>query len=170
MTYTQLAVMSVVAVVIADLWVFGTKLLTRRIFWVSYAIVVFFQLLSNGVLTGFRIVRYDGEVIIGSTTPEDGPPPLLGDGRIAYAPVEDLMFGFALITLTLVLWVWWGRRGLQRTPYSGPPIPGFPGVRQPPGCSSSGAKGDESGTEPSAGDTSTSPGGQRHGQAPRNPD
>jgi hypothetical protein len=38
-----------------------------------------------------------------------------------HAPVEDLLFGFTLVLLTLVLWVWWGRRGVQRTPYAGPP-------------------------------------------------
>lgn len=134
MSYTQLAVLAVVLAVITDLWVFRTRLLTRKAFWASYGIIVFFQLLTNGVLTGFRIVRYDGEQIIGSTTPTDGPPPFIGDGRLVYAPVEDLMFGFALLMLTLVLWVWWGRRGVQRLPYSGPPVAWFPGaVRQPVG-------------------------------------
>lgn len=147
MTYTQLAVLGVVLAVIADVWVFRTRLLTRRIFWVSYAIVVFFQLLSNGVLTGARIVRYDGEVIIGSTTPQSGPPPFLGDGRIVFAPVEDLMFGFALITLTLVLWVWWGRRGVQRLPYSGPPVAGFPGAVRMDSDSSPVKNGDDTATE-----------------------
>lgn len=121
MSYTQLAVLGVLVVIVLDLAVFRTRLLRRRVFWVSYAIVVFFQLVTNGVLTGLRIVRYDGEQIIGSSTPVDGPPPFLGDGRIAFAPVEDLMFGFALVVLTQVLWVWLGRREVQRTPYAGPP-------------------------------------------------
>jgi hypothetical protein len=130
MTYTQLAVIGVLLAVIFDLWIARTRLLTRTAFWVSYAIIIFFQLLTNGVLTGFRIVRYDGDVIIGSTTPTDGPPPFIGDGRLVFAPIEDLMFGFALVMLTLSLWVWWGRRGVQRLPYSGPPIKGFPGARR----------------------------------------
>jgi lycopene cyclase domain-containing protein len=120
MTYTQLAVTGVVVVVLVDLVVLRTRLLTRKAFWTAYAIIVFFQLVTNGVLTGFGIVRYDGEAIIGSSTPLPGPPPFLGDGRIAFAPVEDLLFGFAMVVLTLVLWVWWGRRGVQRTPYAGP--------------------------------------------------
>jgi len=130
-TYTQLAVLGVVVVVLLDLVVVRTRLLTRRVFWTAYAIVVSFQLLSNGVLTGFGIVRYDGAAIVGSSTPADGPPPFLGDGRIAYAPFEDLLFGFALVVLTLVLWVWLGRRGVQRTPYAGPPRVPVPGA--PPG-------------------------------------
>lgn len=122
MTYTQLGLAGVVVVILLDLLVFRTCLLRRRAFWTAYAIIVFFQLVTNGVLTGFGIVRYDGDAIIGSDTPASGPPPFMGDGRIAYAPVEDLLFGFALVVLTLVLWVWWGRRGVQRTPWSGPPV------------------------------------------------
>lgn len=130
MTYTQLAVLGVVAVVVLDLAVLRTRLLRRRAFWTAYAIVVLFQLVTNAILTGFRIVRYDGDAIVGSSTPADAPPPFLGDGRIAYAPFEDLLFGFTLVVLTLVLWVWLGRRGVQRTPYSGPPRISWPGTRR----------------------------------------
>jgi hypothetical protein len=122
-TYTQLAILGVLLVIAWDLWILGTRLLTRRVFWMAYPIIVFFQLLTNGVLTGVRIVRYSGEAILGSSTPEDSPPPVFGDGRILFAPVEDLMFGFALVMLTLTLWVHWGRRGVQREPMSGPPLP-----------------------------------------------
>lgn len=123
MTYTQLAVVGVLVVIGWDLWVVRTRLLTRRVFWMAYPIVVFFQLITNGVLTGLRIVRYGGDQIVGSSTPQTGPPPLFGDGRIVFAPLEDLLFGFALIVLTLSLWVFWGRRGVQRDPLAGPPLP-----------------------------------------------
>lgn len=122
MTYTQLGVIAVLLVIALDLWVFRTRLITRPVFWVSYAIIVFFQLVTNGLFTGFGIVQYDGDAIIGSTSPESGAPPFLGDGRIAFAPVEDLLFGFAIVLSTLVLWVFWGRRGVDRTPGSGPPV------------------------------------------------
>lgn len=122
MTYTQLAVFSVLAVVAADLWLLRTRMVLRRVFWVSYAIVFFFQLITNGMFTGFGVVRYDGGAILGETSPESGPPPMFGEWRIAFAPVEDLLFGFALILLTIALWVFWGRRGVQPTPRSGPPI------------------------------------------------
>lgn len=117
MTYTQLALVGVVATVVLDLYVLRTRLLTRRVFWVSYAIVVFFQLLTNGVLTGFTIVRYADDAIVGSEQAT-----FLGDGRIAFAPVEDLLFGFALVVQTMAWWVWWGRRGVQYEPVSGPPV------------------------------------------------
>jgi hypothetical protein len=122
MTYTQLALVGVAAVVLLDLLVVRTRLLTRKAFWVPYAIIVFFQLVTNGVLTGFRIVTYNGDMIVGDSTPIDGPPPFLGEGRIAFAPMEDLLFGFALVLLSIMMWVVWGRRGVQRTPMAGPPL------------------------------------------------
>lgn len=122
MTYTQLAFSAVALVVVLDLFVVRTRLVMRPVFWMSYAIIMVFQLLTNGMFTGGGIVLYDGDAIIGSTSPSTGTPPLFGDGRIAFAPVEDLLFGFALVLLTLVGWVAWGRRGVQRQPRSGPPM------------------------------------------------
>lgn len=116
MTYTQLAIAGVGLTVLLDLVVLRTRLLLRRVFWVAYAIVVFFQLLTNGILTGFEIVQYSGDAIVGT-----GSPVFAGDGRIAYAPFEDLLFGFALVVQTLAWWVWWGRRGVQYRPLAGPP-------------------------------------------------
>ena len=116
MTYTQIALLAVLAAGAVDLLILRTRLLARRVFWVSYAIVIVFQLLTNGVLTGFEIVRYNPDVIVGSASPQ-----FIGDGRIAFAPVEDLLFGFALVLTSMAWWVFWGRRGLQREPISGPP-------------------------------------------------
>jgi lycopene cyclase domain-containing protein len=121
MTYTQIAVMAASLAVVLD-FVLRTRLVTRKVFWVSYAIIVFFQLLSNGVLTGSGTVHYDGAVILGESSPEGARPPFIGQGRIAYAPVEDLLFGFAMILWSQVLWIWLGRRGVQREPKSGPPM------------------------------------------------
>ena len=100
--YTAASVLGIAVAVAADLWVLRTRILRTKLFWVTYAIVVFFQLIVNGILTGLDIVRYDPRVILGI--------------RLAYAPPEDLGFGFALVTLTLVLWV----RG-QRHARSAPP-------------------------------------------------
>lgn len=121
MSYTGLVLLGLVVAVGYDMILLRTRLLTRRVFWVSYAIMITFQLLSNGVLTGLRVVRYDGDMIIGTGSLEPGTPPFLGDGRIAFAPVEDIGFGFALILITLSTWIWLGRRGVQRTPLAGPP-------------------------------------------------
>ena len=99
MTYTQAALVGVAATVALDLFVLRTRLLTRRAFWTSYAIIVFFQLVTNGILTGRDVVTYDATAITGV--------------RIVYAPVEDLLFGFALVVQTLAWWEWWGRRLLR---------------------------------------------------------
>ena len=96
MSYSALAVIAVVAVLVVDLAVLRTRMVTRRVFWVAYAIVLAFQLLVNGVLTGADVVVYDPAAIWGP--------------RLAYAPVEDLLFGFALVTLTLASWAAVNRR------------------------------------------------------------
>ncbi len=109
MSYTDLAVLGVALAVAVDLAVLRTRLLTRRPFWLAYAIIVFFQLLTNGWLTGREIVRYHPDAVIG-----DAEPQLLGDGRIVYAPLEDLLFGFALTLWTLGWWTWLGARQERR--------------------------------------------------------
>ena len=96
MSYSALAVTAVVGVLVVDLVVYRTRMVTRPAFWAAYAIVVVFQLLVNGILTGRRVVTYDPSVIWGP--------------RIASAPVEDLLFGFALVTLTLASWAAVNRR------------------------------------------------------------
>ncbi len=105
MTYTALAVVGVLVAVVVDRWVARTRLTSSMPFWCAYAIIFFFQLLTNGWLTGRRIVRYNPDDIIGNDRVV-----LLGQGRIIYAPVEDLVFGFALVLLSCVVWVWLGRR------------------------------------------------------------
>jgi lycopene cyclase domain-containing protein len=95
-SYSALAVVAVVAVLFVDLVVYRTRMVTRRVFWVAYAIIVTFQLLMNGVLTGRGVVIYDPHAIWGP--------------RVAYAPVEDLLFGFAMVTLTLATWAAVNRR------------------------------------------------------------
>jgi lycopene cyclase domain-containing protein len=95
-SYSELAVTAVVGVLLIDLAVLRTRMVTRPVFWVAYAIVLAFQLLLNGVLTGRGVVRYDPAAIWGP--------------RIAYAPVEDLAFGFALVVLTLASWAAVNRR------------------------------------------------------------
>jgi lycopene cyclase domain-containing protein len=100
MTYTSLVLVAIAFTVINDLYILKTRLLTRKVFWTSYAIIIFFQLLTNGWLTSNEIVTYSDDVILGV--------------RIAFAPVEDLGFGFALVTNVMALWVYWGRKGIRR--------------------------------------------------------
>ena len=56
MSYTALAVAGVLGALVLDLVVLRTGLVRRRAFWTAYAIVLLFQLLTNGWLTGRDIV------------------------------------------------------------------------------------------------------------------
>ena len=76
--------------------------------------MLFFQLVTNGVLTGRGIVFYDEDAVAGTGSAAGERPPLLGQGRIVYAPFEDLLFGFALVVQTLAWRVFWGRRGRRQ--------------------------------------------------------
>jgi len=99
-TYTELAILSVLLVILVDRYLLKTRLLEKKAFWTAYAIIVFFQLITNWWLTSRNILSYSEEAIIG--------------WRLASAPVEDLLFGFSMVTLTISLWIFWGRRGVQR--------------------------------------------------------
>ena len=61
MTYTAIAMVAVLAALALDRWVARTRLTTTVAWWTAYGIIVFFQLLTNGWLTGRGIVRYDPE-------------------------------------------------------------------------------------------------------------
>lgn len=96
MTYTQIALIAVFIAAFVDLEVLKTRLLKRKVFWTSYAIIVPFQLLTNWWLTSRKIVMYSEDAILGI--------------RIASAPMEDLFFGFALILSVMATWVYLGRK------------------------------------------------------------
>ena len=91
MSYTQLAIFAVLCAIIFDLYITEARLIRRRVFWTSYAIIIAFQFLTNWWLTSRNIVMYDPNVIIGI--------------RIASAPIEDLLFGFALVLGVLSNWI-----------------------------------------------------------------
>ncbi len=100
MDYTQLAIVAVLCALIFDLFISEIRLIRRRVFWSSYAIIIAFQLLTNWWLTSRNIVMYDPDVITGL--------------RIASAPVEDLLFGFALVLGVLSNWIRIGALKKQR--------------------------------------------------------
>ncbi len=93
MLYTVPALVSAVAVVALEVLWLRTGLLRRASFWIAYAICLFFQVLVDGWLTKLSapIVLYDEAHFSGWRFPFD-------------IPVEDYVYGFTLITLTLLLW------------------------------------------------------------------
>jgi lycopene cyclase domain-containing protein len=96
--YTWASIVAVVVVIAVELLWLRTGIFGKVTFWVSYAIILFFQVLVDGWLTKLSapIVIYNREENSGIRIPWD-------------IPVEDYLFGFALIVLTILLWERAGR-------------------------------------------------------------
>ena len=97
--YTLLAVASVLATLAVERWWLRTGLLRTAQYWISMAIVLFFMVLVDGWLTKLSapIVLYDEAQTTGLRFPWD-------------IPVEDFLFGFSMVTLTMLVWLRLGRR------------------------------------------------------------
>ncbi|MBW4718186.1 lycopene cyclase domain-containing protein [Saccharothrix obliqua] len=91
--YLVAAVASVVLVVGFEVAVLRSGVLRRPAYWLTMAIVLAFQVPVDGWLTkpGAPVVRYAEWAISGVRIPWD-------------IPVEDFLFGFSMVTLTLALW------------------------------------------------------------------
>ena len=91
--YTILAAISVLAVVLLEVFVWRTGLFREPAYWIAMAICYGFMILVNGWLTKLSapIVIYDGRFNLGVRFPWD-------------IPVEDFLFGFSMLTLTMLLW------------------------------------------------------------------
>jgi lycopene cyclase domain-containing protein len=91
--YTVPAVIAVVAVVAMEFAVLRTGLFRRPAYWLSMLIVLGFQVPVDGWLTKLScpIVIYDEHQMTGVRFPFD-------------IPIEDFLFGFALVTAVLLLW------------------------------------------------------------------
>ena len=90
--YTLPAGVAVLVVVVLELAVWRTGLFRRAAYWLSMLIVIGFQIPVDGFLTKLSapIVSYDQHQTSGIRFPLD-------------IPVEDFLFGFALVTAVLLL-------------------------------------------------------------------
>jgi lycopene cyclase domain-containing protein len=91
--YTVPAVLSALGVGALEVKVLRTGLFRRPAYWLSMLIVIGFQILTDGWLTKLSapIVVYDDRQTSGIRFPFD-------------IPIEDFLFGFALVTAVLLLW------------------------------------------------------------------
>jgi len=91
--YTVPAVLAVLAVCAWELFYLRTGLFRRLAYWLSMLIVLGFQIPVDGWLTKLSapVVEYSSRQVTGLRGPWD-------------IPVEDFMFGFALVTAALLLW------------------------------------------------------------------
>ncbi|WP_062997450.1 lycopene cyclase domain-containing protein [Nocardia mikamii] len=93
MGYTLPAVCALVVVCAAEYVWLRTGLFRRPAYWLTMIIVLVVQIPVDGWLTKLDapIVRYDADQILGLRFPWD-------------IPVEDFLFGFALVTSVLLAW------------------------------------------------------------------
>ncbi len=91
--YTAPAVAAVFVVCAMELAVLRTGLFRRAAYWLSMLIVLGFQVPVDGWLTkrSSPVVVYDDRQTTGLRFPFD-------------IPIEDFLFGFALVTAVLLLW------------------------------------------------------------------
>ena len=91
--YTLPAVLAVIAVCVLEMRVLRTRLFRRPAYWISMVIVLGFQIPVDGWLTKLSapIVLYNEQHTSGVWFPFD-------------IPIEDFLFGFALVTAVLLLW------------------------------------------------------------------
>ena len=99
MEYTWASVVGVIVVVLVELLWLKTGIFMKATYWIAYGIIVFFQVIVDGWLTKLSapIVQYNPDRLTGWRAPWD-------------VPVEDYLFGFALVTLPIILWERAGRR------------------------------------------------------------
>lgn len=101
--YTLATLISMVAVIAIELFWLRTGIFRTAQYWISMAIMFSFQVPVDGWLTKLSdpIVIYNPETMLGVRFPWD-------------IPIEDFGFGFAMLTLTLIVWKHLKRRSAER--------------------------------------------------------
>jgi lycopene cyclase domain-containing protein len=94
--YTLLAVISVLLTLLLCRKS-PARLLGRKEFYLFMLVILFFKLLVNGYLTASLIVVYN--------------PRFFLNVRVGSIPVEDFLFGFSMVTLTIMFWEHFKRSG-----------------------------------------------------------
>jgi lycopene cyclase domain-containing protein len=87
--YTILAIVSVGITILLDMKT-GMGILKKGQFYIYLVIIYGFKFLVNGYLTGKGIVMYNSRFFLGL--------------RIGPIPVEDFLFGFSMVTMSIIFW------------------------------------------------------------------
>lgn len=92
--YTLATIITMVVVILIELLWLRTGIFRSVTYWVSMVIMLSFQVPVDGWLTKLSdpIVNYNPDTFLGVRFPWD-------------IPIEDFGFGFAMLTLTLIIWL-----------------------------------------------------------------
>ncbi|WP_258566674.1 lycopene cyclase domain-containing protein [Leucobacter luti] len=103
--YPVATLLTMIAVILIELLWLKTGIFRTAQYWVAMVIMLSFQVLVDGWLTKLSnpIVIYTPETMLGVRFPWD-------------IPVEDFGFGFAMLTLTLLVWKVTARRSVRPSP------------------------------------------------------
>jgi lycopene cyclase domain-containing protein len=92
--YTLLAALSVLVTIMLD-HQSGIRILRQKLYYAFFAVIIGFKLLVNGYLTR-HIVMYNPQFFMGI--------------RIGTIPLEDFLFGFSMVTISIVCWEYFKKR------------------------------------------------------------
>ena len=91
--YTVGSILAAIFAILLELRLDKGKLYRELSFWISLAIIFFFQILVDGYLT-----KLSSPVVIYSRSHFSG-------FRFPFSiPIEDFIYGFAMIQLTMTIW------------------------------------------------------------------
>jgi lycopene cyclase domain-containing protein len=74
----------------------GVNLLKKKEYYIFILAILFFKILVNGYLTGRGIVLYGEQFFSGL--------------RLGSIPLEDFLFGFSMVTSSLIFWEYFKKR------------------------------------------------------------
>jgi lycopene cyclase domain-containing protein len=98
--YTLLAVISVLATLLLDMKS-GIRLLIRGEYYVFFLLILIFKGMVNGYLTFQNIVIYNSQFFMGI--------------RVGSIPLEDFLFGFSMVTMTIIFWERFKKDGVVKS-------------------------------------------------------
>lgn len=95
--YTVLAVLSVLIAALLD-YKLKTRVLRRPLFYFFIPVILFFQFFVNGYISAGNIVMYSPYSVLGV--------------RIGAIPLEDFLFGFSMVAMSVIFWEYAKTKGL----------------------------------------------------------
>lgn len=93
--YTILAFAAVFLAILTD-FLLSTGLLKNKKFWIFWGVMFVLIFIVNGYLTWRPIVQYGDGFYLGI--------------RLFTIPIEDFLYGFALITMNISIWEYFTRK------------------------------------------------------------